>query len=374
MGSFPLSKGMQQFTEELVKIKKLFKGSGTVRSSFSTSHFRHNKIFRRNLRSQFPTPKAMRAPADILGTTTMNETDPKETFPSTLHRMLTEIDHLANRDASMAHLKSAISWQDHGMAFKIHDRKKFIELIMPQWFCRLKYTSFVRQLNLFGFKRIHKDGADKGAMYHEDFLRDMPELAAGIPKLKRNKRRPEAEKEPNFQIMPSHLQTPLPRPLSMPVTAVEWQQASPRAIGQGHGHFHDPHADESKSLERQPTTSMESLRDMLMPILPPGGPGDTSTAVARLHATSSTTLAMGNTESTDFDPFSNLWNTLDDATSTLHNEERLSLSALERLSFAALDGPLATSDNDLEPLRVFGPGDDNSPADDCHDAKRPASH
>lgn len=288
----------------------------------------------------------------------MNETDARETFPSSLHRMLTEIDQLASSDPSMAHLKSAISWQDHGMAFKIHDRKKFIELIMPQWFCRLKYTSFIRQLNLFGFKRIHKDGPDKGAMYHEDFLRDMPELAVNIPKVQRNKnRRPEFDREPNFQLrMPQQARMPmqvtLPRAMSVPVTAVEYQQASPRPVFLPSDRF-DQHAEESKSLDRQ---SPNSLRDMLMPVLPPGGGvGPASMAVARFP-TGTMPLGAGSIEQTtdsNFNPFSSIWQTLD-ATTTRHSEERLQ-QGTNFQGNAGLNNPL-----DIEPLRVFGPGDDFS--------------
>ena len=306
----------------------------------------------------------MCAPSDLLPK--MNETDSRETFPSTLHRMLTEIDQLANNNPSMGNLKSAISWQDHGMAFKIHDRKKFIELIMPQWFCRLKYTSFVRQLNLFGFKRIHKDGADKGAMYHEDFLRDMPELAVNIPKVKRNKNRmPENEKEPNFQVlMPQHMQMPmqipLPRAMSVPVTAEEFQHASPRPAT----HMYDLHAGESKSVDR---LSPNSLRDMLMPILPPSGGGNVSMAVPSLNPG---TMSMGvgsNLHGNDgaFNPFPDIWQTLD-TTTTPHNEERLS-------GVASLPSHAAMEEHDIEPLRVFGPGDDFSDSSVDNAKKRASS-
>ena len=127
----------------------------------------------------------------------MAKADPKESFPSTLHRMLTEIEELATREASMAHLKDIISWQEHGMAFKVHDRQKFVNIVMPIWFCRLKYSSFVRQMNLFGFKRIQQEGSDKGAMFHENFMRGEPEMAAGIDKLKKNKKQNEMASELN---------------------------------------------------------------------------------------------------------------------------------------------------------------------------------
>eukprot|EP00804_Cyclotella_cryptica_P004562 CCRYP_006901-RB/>CCRYP_006901-RB protein AED:0.43 eAED:0.43 QI:0/-1/0/1/-1/0/1/0/74 len=47
-------------------------------------------------------------------------------------------------------LEAIVSWLKHGRAFKIHDPKAFAEVIMPRFFNQSKYTSFQRQLNLYG--------------------------------------------------------------------------------------------------------------------------------------------------------------------------------------------------------------------------------
>ncbi len=63
-------------------------------------------------------------------------------FPLKLHRML--------KFAAMESLEDVVSWMPHGRAFKIHDPKVFASTIMPKFFNQSKYTSFQRQLNLYG--------------------------------------------------------------------------------------------------------------------------------------------------------------------------------------------------------------------------------
>ena len=89
-----------------------------------------------------------------------NNINPSASFPCMLHQCLTDIQALSQRDPAMASLQTIVGWQKQGAAFRVHDKKKFEDLIMPVWFVRLKYSSFVRQLSLFGFKKIHKETAD----------------------------------------------------------------------------------------------------------------------------------------------------------------------------------------------------------------------
>lgn len=58
---------------------------------------------------------------------------------------------------------------------------------MKRWFVRIKHASWVRQLNSYGFKKMQEDGPDQGAVYHALFIREYPELAKGIQKVKRGK-------------------------------------------------------------------------------------------------------------------------------------------------------------------------------------------
>lgn len=92
-------------------------------------------------------------------------TDP---FPSRLHEMLEDTfadgqDHI-------------ISWQVHGRCFIIKDYDVFARELLPKFFRQTKFSSFKRQMNLYGFRKV-LSGTDCGSYYHELFLRGRPDLA-----------------------------------------------------------------------------------------------------------------------------------------------------------------------------------------------------
>lgn len=100
-----------------------------------------------------------------------------EPFPDKLHRMLEEVEKQG--------LSEAVSFFSHGRAFGVHDMDRFVSEIMPKYFKQTKWSSFARQLNLYGFIRI-SSGPDAGGYYHELFLKGKPSLAhhmrrVGVP-------------------------------------------------------------------------------------------------------------------------------------------------------------------------------------------------
>ena len=97
----------------------------------------------------------------------------KAPFPVKLMDLLNIVDdHPFDYDNTS--LRSIISWQPDGKCFRVHDKVLFERHVQQRYFEQTNYTSFRRQLNLWGFKRIAgpKTGPNFGAYYHPQFTRD----------------------------------------------------------------------------------------------------------------------------------------------------------------------------------------------------------
>jgi hypothetical protein len=134
---------------------------------------------------------------------TAEEGDPKSfanlvtaSFPKKLFDLVTTGD------------SDVVRWEEHGKAFRITSPERFAEEVLPLYFRHSKLTSFQRQLNLYGFRRVKK-GEDKGSYYHEKFQRGKPNTALEIRRLP-------------GKVMPT---SPAPRPA--PVIASSLEQTPP---------------------------------------------------------------------------------------------------------------------------------------------------
>lgn len=72
-------------------------------------------------------------------------------------------------------LKDVISWQPHGRSFKVHRPRMFEANVIPTYFEHSKFSSFIRQANGWGFRRL-TTGRDRNSYYHPLFLRGLPHL------------------------------------------------------------------------------------------------------------------------------------------------------------------------------------------------------
>ncbi len=76
-----------------------------------------------------------------------------------------------------------ISWMPHCKSWKITNRNAFKKEVCSQRL-GIKYESFIKNVNSWGFKRIKREGDDFGSYHHRHFRRDRPNEIELICRLK----------------------------------------------------------------------------------------------------------------------------------------------------------------------------------------------
>mmetsp|Transcript_83053 Transcript_83053/g.240329 ORF Transcript_83053/g.240329 Transcript_83053/m.240329 type:complete len:225 (-) Transcript_83053:111-785(-) len=99
-------------------------------------------------------------------------------FPRRLYEMLESETKLAEQDPDEAYV---ISWSESGKAFRITDVDDFAATVLPKYFRTRKFSSFQRNLNLYGFTKVRK-GPDTDMYAHPSFVRRQPELLSELRK------------------------------------------------------------------------------------------------------------------------------------------------------------------------------------------------
>ena len=114
---------------------------------------------------------------------------------------------------------TTLSTQPHGRAWKIQDKDE----------------SFTRQVNGWGFKKLHQLGNDYNAYYHEQFLRGLPHLTPLMRRVPQNQGKllPFVEGEPNFYEIDKHY--PLVRQPKMMIPSNQGQQSHNMGGGGNNG-------------------------------------------------------------------------------------------------------------------------------------------
>jgi hypothetical protein len=102
-----------------------------------------------------------------------------DTFPFKVYRMLTKAEQEGKDDI--------VSFVPSGKAFRIHKQAEFATEIMPEYFTTSRLSSFQRQLNLYGFRRIG-EGSEKGGYHHEHFQKGCMSLCRKIKRQKTTKK------------------------------------------------------------------------------------------------------------------------------------------------------------------------------------------
>ena len=78
---------------------------------------------------------------------------------------------------------SIISWCLDSDNFIFYNRGKFQDEVMPQYFQSSSWQSFLKQLNVYGFRRATKS-RDLTVYYHKDFIQNKPGLINKIKRVK----------------------------------------------------------------------------------------------------------------------------------------------------------------------------------------------
>mmetsp|Transcript_17237 Transcript_17237/g.32183 ORF Transcript_17237/g.32183 Transcript_17237/m.32183 type:complete len:187 (+) Transcript_17237:412-972(+) len=84
-------------------------------------------------------------------------------------------------EASAAHPR-VICWSNSGKAFRIYDTTEFANVVLPKYFRTKKFSSFQRNLNLYGFTKIRR-GPDVDMYAHPSFVRDTPHTLLELRKI-----------------------------------------------------------------------------------------------------------------------------------------------------------------------------------------------
>ena len=98
-----------------------------------------------------------------------NQKNFASTFPLKLFDLVTTED------------PNIVGWHESGREFQVRNMDLFVSIILPKHFKHQNFTSFQRQLNLYGFRRSRD--SDKGAYYHPQFIKGDRDLCATIRRL-----------------------------------------------------------------------------------------------------------------------------------------------------------------------------------------------
>ncbi|CAF0825869.1 unnamed protein product [Rotaria sordida] len=122
---------------------------------------------------------------------------PSQSSQSSITAFLAKLWALVN-DSSCDDL---IAWDPSGGSFHVYDQSRFAREILPRYFKHNNFASFIRQLNMYGFRKMStiehgslKNERDDIEFAHPNFIRGQDSLLELI-----KRRAPETQQKPNLQ-------------------------------------------------------------------------------------------------------------------------------------------------------------------------------
>eukprot|EP00543_Licmophora_paradoxa_P002212 CAMPEP_0202446352 /NCGR_PEP_ID=MMETSP1360-20130828/4864_1 /ASSEMBLY_ACC=CAM_ASM_000848 /TAXON_ID=515479 /ORGANISM="Licmophora paradoxa, Strain CCMP2313" /LENGTH=220 /DNA_ID=CAMNT_0049062799 /DNA_START=38 /DNA_END=700 /DNA_ORIENTATION=- len=122
-------------------------------------------------------------------------------FPRRLYEML---EHEARLAETNSDHQTIIFWSKNGTAFRIVDVTLFASKILPRYFRTSKFSSFQRNLNLYGFSKV-KRGPETDMYSHPSFVQGRPENLSQLRKVNSTASRRKEETNTRNQNQEQHL-------------------------------------------------------------------------------------------------------------------------------------------------------------------------
>lgn len=95
-------------------------------------------------------------------------------FPAKLHAILIRTD-----------LSDVVTWLPHGRSWKVLNTQEFEKRVIPMYFefTNNHVSSFLREVESWGFRRLKGEGPDRDSYYHPRFLRGLPHLCKDLKRV-----------------------------------------------------------------------------------------------------------------------------------------------------------------------------------------------